>query len=118
MKNKLLKFTGLLLVLLFPLFFSSCKQQVTEYSCTWKFKNSAAGIDYIIVTPIGSTDDTPFTLEYGDSHYVTWKSTSDNKIKRGEYKSKAVWTSTYVSGFYSEQYDALEEIVFYTRFKN
>ena len=118
MKNKLIKLSGILLVILFTLFLFSCKQQPTVYSRTWKFKNSAAGVDYIVITPSGSTDDTPFTLEYGDYHYVTWESTSDNKIKRGSYNSTAYWTNSYVDGVYKEEYDALEEIVFYTRFKN
>lgn len=82
---------------------------------TWTFENSANGVDYIIVTPEGSADDTPFTLRYGDTHTVTWE--GSGKDYRGGYSWDTHWSRSGVSGASPKQYDSLKEIVFYTDWK-
>lgn len=86
---------------------TSC--ELFEQEWTWTFENSASGVSYIVVTPEDSEDDTPFTLYYGQTHDVTWKSASEDY--RGAYK----WT-TYGGSSYVRQYDSLKEIVFYTQY--
>ena len=82
---------------------------------TWTFKNSASEIDYIIVTPKDSEDDTPFTLYYGQSHDVTWVG-----VYRGGYSWQTFWPKSYswINGSEAKQYDSSKQIVFYTGYKS
>ena len=96
--------------------FSACSFSTVE--TTWKFTNNAYDIDYIEVKPIGSTDDSSFILEYGDSHYVTWKVDNSKRPKRGDFTFIEHTNKQNVDGAYYTDYESLEEIVFYTRYKN
>lgn len=104
----------------FIFLFSTCSTQTAGNSeeITWKFINKASGIDYIVVTPTDATDNSSFTLKYGDSHYVTWIKSPDTKPKRGDFNYHSYSVKQYVDGAYYDDYEALEETVFYTRFKN
>lgn len=87
----------------------------SELHADWTFKNSAAGVNYITVTPSGSDDDTPFTLYYGQSHTVTWSGHSQG------YRGKYSWSTNYntrssAKGSYPVDYDSLQETVFYTKY--
>ena len=116
-----MKFKSRAVLICITMFFifclSTCDFTPTE-EITWKFSNKASGIDYIVVTPSGSTDDSSFTLKYGDSHYVTWKENINKRPKRGNFNYHSYSKKEYVDGAYYEDYDALEETVFYTRFKD
>ena len=113
MKSRIISICTLLATIFL---FSACS--LWPIKTTWRFTNSAAGVDYIVVTPSGSADDSSFTLKYGDSHYVTWTVERNKKPKRGDFNYTAYTTKDNVDGAYYTDYESLEEVVFYTRYKN
>ena len=115
MKKKFGFFAVVVVVCASSLFSGCALDTESSTSSPWNFTNSASGVDYIVVTPTDSENDSPFTLYYGGSHSVTWKGKGDNY--RGAYKWTTHYSNKYVSGSYAQQYDSLKEIVFYTNFK-
>lgn len=101
-------FAALLLVLAF--LFVSCDPNAGT-SSTWKFTNSASGLDYIEVTIDNGGSPSSFTLYYGQSQSVTWEDEGNDYFGGAHYTGH--WSKSYVKGFHSTKYESLKEIVFY-----
>lgn len=111
MKQKQKSRGRVLLSLLFGallLCLASCSDNWTWTKSTWTFENSAAGVSRIEVTPKGNADCGTFTLYYGQSKKVTWKNEGNDYYNFS-------WT-TYGGKSYTVEYDALQKIVFYTKY--
>lgn len=85
---------------------SSC-DELTKTESTWTLVHSAAGVNYIDVTPKGDADCDTFRLYFGQTKKVTWEDEGDN------YYSYEASPSN--GSIRAEKYDSLREIVFYAK---